>query len=146
MDESKLWADIATIASTTGRTEDEVYSELMLEFQDMVSQRLEESYMGGRPRIKINEAEFRKMYTDGVAINDLINHFNISRSSIHKLRIKYHLPKRRFMVKYDKKEFRRLYKSGISHEEMSKILGMSRNTIMKTRLRLGLPPRNHRKV
>ena len=146
MDESKLWQDIATIASTTGRTEDNVYSELMDEFREMVAQRLEESYDTGRPKLKINEAEFVRLYKSEMPIDDLIAHFKISRSSVRNLRIKYHLPKRHFMIKYDKKEFKRLYKSGISHEEMSKILGMSRNTVMETRKRLNLPARNHRKV
>jgi uncharacterized protein YdcH (DUF465 family) len=106
MDESKLWKDIATIASSTGRTEVEVYIELINEFKELVAQRLEESYDTGRPKLKINEAEFRKLYQSEMPINDLIAHFKISRSSVRNLRIKYHLPKRRYMVKYDKKRVR----------------------------------------
>jgi hypothetical protein len=131
MKNDKIWSDIAIIASTTGRTEDDVYSELMDEFAEMVAQRLEESYDTGRPKLQIDEFEFVRLYKSEMPINDLIAHFKISRSSVRNLRIKYHLPKRRYMVKYDKKEFKRLFKAGIPYGNMAKILGMSYNTVME---------------
>ena len=142
MDESKLWQDIEAIALATGRTGDEVYSELMLEFKELVESRLEESYHTGRPRLKIDEVEFRRLYNDGMELNDLATHFKISRSSVHLFRVKLHLrPRRRYMIKFDKREFKRLFKLGTPYGKMAEIFGMSRNTVMETRKRLGLKNR-----
>jgi hypothetical protein len=40
MNESKIWSDIERIASATGEHNDDVYSELMVDFQKMVARRL----------------------------------------------------------------------------------------------------------
>jgi hypothetical protein len=141
MTEAEIWADIERIANTTGQHPDDVYAQLIIEFQELVAQRLEESYTTRRPRLKINEFEFRRLYQSDMSINDLVAHFKISRSSVRSFRIKLHLRPRRFMVKYDKREYKRLFKAGIKYSEMAKILGMSRNTVMETRKRLGLPTR-----
>jgi hypothetical protein len=145
MTDVKIWADIERIAITTGQHPDDVYSELLFEFQELVARKLEEGYVTRRLRLKINVAEFRKMYNDGVFNSVIANHFHISLSSVRSLRIKLHLRPRRFMVKYDKREYRRLFKAGTPYKEMALKLGMSQNTVMQTRKRLNLPVRNHRR-
>jgi hypothetical protein len=37
MTDAKIWADIERITITTGRQSDDVYSDLMIEFQELVA-------------------------------------------------------------------------------------------------------------
>lgn len=104
----------------------------------------------GRPKLKINEVEFRKMYTDGIPILVIANHFKILQSSVRTFRIKLNIPpgKSSRIVKFDESEYRRLFEARVPYKKIAKQLGMSRNSVMVIRERLGLPNRNncHQKV
>jgi hypothetical protein len=39
MTDAKIWADIERIANTTAKHPDDVYSELMIEFQELVARK-----------------------------------------------------------------------------------------------------------
>lgn len=77
-----------------------------------------------RPTIKIDHAEFTKMYNNRVPTTDIAKHFGISLSTVRMIRIRLNIPTRR--GKFDEKEYIRLFTLGISYSEMAQRLGLSK--------------------
>lgn len=97
--------------------------------------------MMGRPRLKIDTAEYTRMYLAGVSTVDLAKHFKISESSSNNVRVSLDLPVRRRRVKFDEKEYRRLFDEGVTYPEMAKKLRISRLVVMKVRKKPNLSNR-----
>jgi len=98
--------------------------------------------MIGRPRLKVNTAEFTKMYNNGVPIIDIVKHFGISKSTVRSVRIELNIPKRRWRVKFDQNEYMKLYRDDhVTYQQMSEHLGISKWLVKETRKRLGLSAR-----
>ena len=89
-----------------------------------------------RPTIKIDTAEFTKMYHNFVPTADIAKHFGISKSSVRMIRIRLNIPIRR--GRFDENEYRKLFFSGTTYPEMSDKLGISKWHIMEIRKRLNL--------
>src|SRR5665647_437104 len=89
-----------------------------------------------RPTIKIDTAEFTKMYNNRATTADIADHFHISKSTVRLTCIRLNIPKRR--GRFDENEFMRLFNLGISYPEMSEQLGLSQWCIMEIRKRKGL--------
>jgi hypothetical protein len=102
--------------------------------------------MNGRPRLKVNTAEFTRMYNNGVQIVDIAQHFHICVSSVHKIRVQLNLPiRQRRRVEFDENKYRRLFDEDLTYSMMARKLGISRRVVMAIRKRLYLPNRKRGK-